>query len=83
MRQLPGSVVKARAARLRAAGQAAQQRFLSAQIGRRVPILMERGGIGRTEHYAPVRPDFPVAAGSIVPVTITGLDGDVLRGEVA
>jgi len=81
MRQLPGDIVKARAARLRAAGQAAQQRFLAAQIGRRVEILMERGGIGRTEQYAPVRPDFPVASGSIVPVTITGLDGDVLRGE--
>jgi threonylcarbamoyladenosine tRNA methylthiotransferase MtaB len=82
MPQVPGDIVKARAARLRAAGDAAQRRFLEAQIGRRVEILMERGGIGRSEHYAPVRPDGPVEAGRIVTVVITGLDGTVLRGEL-
>ena len=81
MPQVPGDIVKARAAQLRAAGAAAQARFFSAQIGRRLDILMERGGIGRTETYAPVRPDRPAPAGSIVPVAITGSDEDFLRGE--
>ena len=76
------AVVKARAARLRVAGQAAQQRFLAAQIGQRRHILMERNGIGRTEHYAPVRPDRAAPAGSLVEVTVTGLDGEILRGEL-
>ncbi|MEA2754255.1 MAG: threonylcarbamoyladenosine tRNA methylthiotransferase MtaB [Aliidongia sp.] len=82
MPQVPGSAIKARAARLRAAGQAAAQHFLEAQIGRRLDILMERGGTGRTAHYAPVRPDRPVEAGTLVPVTITGLENSILRGEI-
>ncbi len=81
MPAVPGAVVKTRAARLRAAGQTAQRHFLTAQIGQRQRILMERNGIGRTEHYAPVRPDRPMPAGSLVEIAITGLDGDVLRGE--
>jgi threonylcarbamoyladenosine tRNA methylthiotransferase MtaB len=83
MPPVPGPVIKERAARLRARGEAAQQRYLAAQLGRRVEILMERGGIGRTEHYASVRPDRAWPAGSLVPVTITGLDGSVLRGASA
>jgi threonylcarbamoyladenosine tRNA methylthiotransferase MtaB len=82
MPQVPGAVVKARAARLRRAGEAAEHRFLAHQIGERRQILMERGGIGRTAQYAPVRPDRPVEAGSLVPVTITGVEGAQLRGEL-
>jgi threonylcarbamoyladenosine tRNA methylthiotransferase MtaB len=82
MPQVPGAVVKARAAALRETGQAALRRFLAAQQGFRLDILMERGGIGRTETYAPVRPDRPVEAGRIVPVTITGVEGGVLKGDV-
>ena len=83
MPPVPGPVIKQRAARLRACGEAAQHRFLQAQLGRRVEILMERGGIGRTAQHAPVRPDRPLPAGLLVPVIITGLDGTVLRGASA
>jgi threonylcarbamoyladenosine tRNA methylthiotransferase MtaB len=82
MPQVPGAVIKARAARLRAAGEQAARRFLAAQIGRRRDILVERGGIGRTAHYAPVRPDCAVEPGAIVTVTLTGLENSILRGEI-
>jgi threonylcarbamoyladenosine tRNA methylthiotransferase MtaB len=81
MPQVSSEIVKARAARLREAGQSALRRFFAAQIGRQTEILMERGGIGRTPLYAPVRPDFQASPGAIVAVRITGVEGDVLLGE--
>ena len=54
MPQLPGPVRKARAAALRAAGAAAESGFLDTLVGRTLPVLAERGGIGRTPQYAAV-----------------------------
>jgi threonylcarbamoyladenosine tRNA methylthiotransferase MtaB len=74
--------IKDRAARLRAAGEAALTRFLDAQIGRVSEILTERGGIGRTVHFAPVRPDKPFAPGEMHRVRVTGRAGRELVGVV-
>ena len=54
MPQLPGSLGKARAARLRAAGAAALARFLAAQEGRILRVLVELGGRGHAENFAEV-----------------------------
>jgi threonylcarbamoyladenosine tRNA methylthiotransferase MtaB len=54
MPQLPGGVIAERAARLRSAGAAALQRHLRAQVGLSLPVLSERGDIGRTEGFAQV-----------------------------
>lgn len=52
--------VKARAALLREAGGTALTRHLQAQVGRRLRILTERGGMGRADDSTPVRtPDLP------------------------
>ncbi|WP_375453530.1 tRNA (N(6)-L-threonylcarbamoyladenosine(37)-C(2))-methylthiotransferase MtaB [uncultured Methylobacterium sp.] len=69
-------IVRERAARLRAAGAAALARHLDGEIGRTHRVLAERGGIGRTEGFTPVR----VAAepGAIVSVRVTGHDGRAL-----
>jgi threonylcarbamoyladenosine tRNA methylthiotransferase MtaB len=83
MRAVPDDIVRGRAASLRQAGEAARDRFFGALIGRADEILMERGGIGRTPHYAPVRPDGAAAAGTLVRVRITALAGGVLQGELA
>ncbi len=48
MPPVPGDVVDARARRLREKGEEALRRHLAAEIGRRHPVLVERGGIGRT-----------------------------------
>jgi threonylcarbamoyladenosine tRNA methylthiotransferase MtaB len=55
MPQVPGAIVRERAARLRAAGAAALARSLSARVGTTASVLMEREGFGHSEHYAPVR----------------------------
>ena len=68
-------VIRDRAERLRRAGDAARSRHLAAQVGRRVTVLAERGGIGRAEDFTPVRLPEGTAPGTIVDVTIASHDG--------
>jgi threonylcarbamoyladenosine tRNA methylthiotransferase MtaB len=75
MPQLPRAVVKARAERLRAAGEAALRRHLDARIGRTVHGLVEREGLARAEDFTEVAFEGLARAGSIVPLTVTGHDG--------
>ncbi len=83
MPALPGAVVKDRAARLRAAGDAARERFLATCIGGREDVLIERPGLGRTPRYAHVQIDDNGAApGEVVAVTITGARDGRLQGRV-
>jgi threonylcarbamoyladenosine tRNA methylthiotransferase MtaB len=82
MPAVPGPAVKERAARLRAAGARRLAQFLDNQAGRTARIVMERGGIGRTEHYAPVRPDRPVPVGAVATVRLGRVEQDMLLGEV-
>jgi threonylcarbamoyladenosine tRNA methylthiotransferase MtaB len=55
MPQLPVPLRRERAARLRAAGQAASARLFASRVGRVESVLLERGGRGHTEQFAPVR----------------------------
>jgi threonylcarbamoyladenosine tRNA methylthiotransferase MtaB len=77
MPQLDRGQVKERAARLRAAGDAAHRRHLAGLVGTRQAVLVEREGMGRTE-------DFTVSAieggtaGAIVEAEIVGHDGERL-----
>ena len=79
MPQLPGAVVKQRSARLRRKGEAALAARLSAMIGSRHTVLMERGGIGRTPCFTPVQIG-NVAHGTFLEARITGLGGEQLTG---
>ncbi|RWH33561.1 MAG: tRNA (N(6)-L-threonylcarbamoyladenosine(37)-C(2))-methylthiotransferase MtaB [Mesorhizobium sp.] len=74
MPQLRREVVKERAARLRAAGEAAYRRHLAALAGTRQSILIERDGLGRTEGFtlAAIGVGQP---GEIVEAVVTGHDG--------
>lgn len=77
MPQVAGAAIKARAKRLRAAGEAALQRRLQAEAGATRDVLIESEGQGRTEHYLPVA----IAGervGSVVSRKITGSDGERL-----
>ncbi len=80
MPQLPGQVVKARAAGLRAAGAAAYRRHLAALVGSRQRVLVERDGLGRTEGFT-LTALGGVLPGSIRAAVITGQDGHRLIAE--
>ena len=54
MPQVAGGEIKERAKRLRAAGEAALQRRLAAEIGATRQVLIESATQGRTEHFLPV-----------------------------
>jgi threonylcarbamoyladenosine tRNA methylthiotransferase MtaB len=54
MPQVSGDAIKARAARLRATGEAALQKRLTSEIGATRQVLVEGATQGRTEHFLPV-----------------------------
>ena len=64
------AIVKARAARLRAAGDAALARHLARHRGATGDVLVEKPGFGRLADFSPVRFAGPGAAGDIVPMTV-------------
>ena len=75
MPQLPRPVVKERARRLRAAGEAALGRHLERQVGRAVAALVERPGLARAEDFTELAFEGAAAAGAIVALQVIGHDG--------
>ncbi|GAB5439301.1 tRNA (N(6)-L-threonylcarbamoyladenosine(37)-C(2))-methylthiotransferase MtaB [Falsiruegeria mediterranea] len=73
--QVNGKVIKDRAARLRAAGDAQVAQHLQAQIGKTHHILMENPHMGRTEQFTEVRFDTAQIEGQIVRAPVIGIDG--------
>jgi threonylcarbamoyladenosine tRNA methylthiotransferase MtaB len=75
MPQLPGDVVRTRAAALRAAGATAAARHLDAQVGHSVEVLTEGPRTARTAQFAEVqfRTDRP--EGTLIVVMPEGHDG--------
>jgi len=82
MPQVARALVKERAARLREEGARALSRFLAAQAGAEVEVLMERDGLGRTRQFAEVCVAAANPPGSLVRARIDGHDGRRLSGEV-
>lgn len=75
MPQLPGGVVRERAGRLRAAGEAALAAHLAAEVGRAHAVLTEGPRMGRTEHFTEVAFASDQPEGRIIRATITGAAG--------
>jgi threonylcarbamoyladenosine tRNA methylthiotransferase MtaB len=75
MPQIKREVVKERARRLRAKGEAALRRHLDAQVGLRRCVLTESREFGRTEHFTRARLAGPTEPGMILDVAIAGHDG--------
>jgi threonylcarbamoyladenosine tRNA methylthiotransferase MtaB len=85
MPQVPVALRKERAARLRAAGERALARHLERQLGRRSQVLLERGGSGRTESFAPFRmadPQRSAPPGSIVTALAERVEAGSLVGRL-
>ncbi|MCC5986057.1 MAG: tRNA (N(6)-L-threonylcarbamoyladenosine(37)-C(2))-methylthiotransferase MtaB [Pararhodobacter sp.] len=78
MPQLPGPVIRERAARLRAAGHAAAAAHLAEQVGRRHRVLMESARMGRTEQFAEVVFGTDQPVGAVVEAVIAGVEGERL-----
>ncbi|GLS85273.1 tRNA (N(6)-L-threonylcarbamoyladenosine(37)-C(2))-methylthiotransferase MtaB [Cypionkella aquatica] len=75
MPQLQGPEIKARAARLRAAGDQALAHHLSAQVGQTHRILLESPRMGRTEQFTEVAFIAAQPEGEIITATISGTEG--------
>lgn len=89
MPQLDRALVKARAAEMRGLAQARAARWRQNLIGSRQNLLVERDGrTGHGENFVRIalphdsHPGDPSHIGKIVPVTITGQDGDTLTAEI-
>ena len=67
--------VKARAAHLRAAGEAALARHLDRQVGRTVSALVEKPGFARAADFTEVVFEGDAPVGQIVEMRVTGHDG--------
>ena len=80
MPQLPGPVIRERAARLRAAGDAALLRHLRAEQGQTRTVLTEGPRLARTEHFTEVALTRDMPEGSLVALRILGHDGRRLLG---
>jgi len=83
MPQVEKAVRKERAARLRAAGEAAAETFLNSRIGSRAAVLVESEGRGRSEHFAPVATPADLPAGALAPLRLVARDGASLIAEAA
>ena len=67
-----GTIIKTRAAKLRAAGDVRVQSHLAAQIGKTHNVLMENAHMGRTEQFTEVHFDTPQPESRIIRTKISG-----------
>ena len=81
MPQLDRSVIKDRAAQLRASGVRAVEKHLMSKVGHSANVLMENDKMGRTENFSPVLFEKPQTDGDIVFAMITGHNSESLFAE--
>ena len=77
MPQLTHEIVKARAARLREAAADCRTRWLDSLVGTEQPVLIENGGKGHADNFAPIAIEGS-SRGDSGTAQITGRDGDRL-----
>jgi threonylcarbamoyladenosine tRNA methylthiotransferase MtaB len=86
MPQLAPELRRERGAKLRERGAAVLDRFLRGQLGARCPALMERGGGGHTDQFAPFRiaPGAPIPlAGRRIELQVAAVADGRLVGQAA
>jgi threonylcarbamoyladenosine tRNA methylthiotransferase MtaB len=83
MPAVDGATIKDRARRLRAAGELAVTRHLSAQVGRTHSVLMENPRMGRTAQFAEVIFDTDQPEGQIVEARIMAQRDGQLQAQRA
>src|SRR5690606_37957861 len=80
MPQVDKAVARRRATLLRQAGEKQFAALCQTRLGATESVLVERNGLGRTEHFIPVHVA-QGAAGELLKVQVTGLGPDGLVGE--
>ena len=75
MPPVKGTVIKDRARRLRAAGEAALQRHLERQVGRGLNGLVEKPGVARADDFTEIVFEGAAPVGEIVAMRVTGVSG--------
>lgn len=80
--QVDVPVRKQRAAALRTLGERQMQRFLQRHVGVERYVIVEKGNIGRTEHFAEVALNDNHDVGSLLRVRTNGIEGTRLTGTV-
>ena len=83
MPQVHGSVISRRAGELREKGVAALKRHLESAKGRRISVLMENAGHGRSADFTPVLIEAEHAAGALIDAVVAGDDGAALLATAA
>jgi threonylcarbamoyladenosine tRNA methylthiotransferase MtaB len=83
MPQVPGNVVKARAAQLRAVGAEALTAHLASLKGSSVDVLIEKNDLARSPTFAPVKLDRAFDSGRVVRARIVAADGRFAYAEAA
>ena len=83
MPQVPKPIIRERAAQLRKAGDAARRRAFDRVVHATVAALVEQPGIGRSEHYLPVRLHAAATEGEVRAVRIVDADDTALIAEGA
>ena len=81
MPQIPAGVVKERAAKLRQRGEVVLARYLAAQQGRELEVVIERPGLGRTPGFAQLHLKAAATTGTILTARVIASDGKRLHGE--
>ncbi len=82
MPQVNPAIRKKRAAQLRTLRSSQMQKFLAANVGREVEVLVEKDGMGRAENFASVQLDQALEIGSLAFVRIEGVLDEILSGTV-
>ena len=83
MPQVPVAERRARAAQLRAKGDAAAAAYLASLTGQPVSVLAETPETGRSEHFAAVRFTRRTTPGAVVDATVLGAEEGALLAEAA
>jgi threonylcarbamoyladenosine tRNA methylthiotransferase MtaB len=82
MPQVNGGTIARRAGELREKGVAALKSHLASAKGRRIQVLMETNGQGRSPDFTPVKLDAKEGAGALVDALVAGDDGASLLAVV-
>jgi threonylcarbamoyladenosine tRNA methylthiotransferase MtaB len=87
MPQVPPPIARKRARRLREASARRRGVWLAGMVGTRQKMLVERGGGGHAENFAPVRFGSPEAGtakiGSVADIVVRGVEDGMLIGDAA
>lgn len=79
---LERGVVQERAARLRHLGRERMHGFLDKHVSKVQQVVAEKEYVGRTEHFALVRPDRPMTPGDVFRIKAVAREGEALTGQL-